>query len=96
MREWIFCDHCQKKVSHATFYRHKRLNQGEGYEQHLSSDSNSEELSEDESLSDLSINDDDNYFPGDHNTSFENDCNNGSEEVYKADLQVHFDCKNHI
>ena len=104
VRKWVFCDHCQKEVSHATFYRHKRLNLSKEYDQDLSSDFDSDKLSEDDNLSDLCIsrcissNEDDVLFAGsgDHNGNCENDLYNdsalhGSEEVYKADVQVHFD-----
>ena len=45
VREWVFCDHCQEEISHATFYHHESLNienhrDGKGYGQDLSSVSN--------------------------------------------------------
>ena len=49
VREWVFCDHCKKEVSHATFYRHKCLHNQEDYED----DSCPEEILEDDNLSDL-------------------------------------------
>jgi len=59
VREWVFCNHCQREVSHATFYLHKRfrdidvIHSANNEDDHLSDLMSSNEDDDNESIEEL-------------------------------------------